>query len=418
MYITVAVYLLVFALIIWGGRFAGFKDGFVDDFMSVSSTKAVRGLAAVCIILHHISQETAFKEAGVIQAFLNMGPVLVAVFFFCSGFGLIKNLDSKPDYLNGFLKNRLFFGIAIPFYVNVIIYGIFHIIYGTHFEPLQWVTNLLGLTMMNKYAWFPIVLMIMYLAFYLIFGKVKNRRLAFFLMFLVIILQGLYFSIWGHFAWWAGPKNWWLRPNGFLTAKWWMQEFTTWFFGQWWVNATIGFFIGMLYAAHEESVTAWFKKHYWLKLAGVLILALLFQALSSFTQYKFGYYTEYSGQGPGIGDKFITYLSQLPQIGMIVIFIFLIKMKYRADNPVLKFFGKYSLDTYLMNLIPLMAFRPMIQRGKAFPVPIVKPGNYNLAVYAVLAIACTVILALGERAVTDMIIKALKQVQAKKAKED
>ena len=237
-------------------------------------------------------------------------------------------------------------------------------------------------------------------------------------MFLVIFFQGVFFCIWGHFAWWAGPDNWWLRPNGFLVAKWWMQEFTTWFFGQWWVNATIGFILGMLFAQHEESVTKWFKKHYWLKLAGVLVLAVSFHALSAFVQFKFGYYTEYSGRGPGIGDKFITYLSQLPQIGMIIIFVILVTMKYKADNPVLGFFGKYSLHTYLMNLIPLMIFRPMIQRGKAFPVPIVKPGNYNLAIYALLVIACTVILALFENAVTEYITGLIRSVHLKRAKED
>ena len=70
------------ALFVWGGRFAGFKAEFHDDFMSLASTKSIRGLAAICIILHHISQEETFKKQEMIQVFLNMGPVLVSVFFF------------------------------------------------------------------------------------------------------------------------------------------------------------------------------------------------------------------------------------------------------------------------------------------------------------------------------------------------
>lgn len=403
MYITITVYILVLALFVWGGRFAGFKAGFHDDFMSLESTRSIRGLAAVCIIFHHISQETAFKNAGVIQAFLNMGPALVAVFFFCSGFGLIKNLRNRPDYFNGFLKKRVLKGILIPFYVNVVLYGVFYIFYGNDFAPMQWVTNLLGLTLMNKYAWFPIVITLLYLAFYFIFGHIRNRKLCYFLMLLVIIGQGVFFSFWGHFAWWAGRDNWWLSPGAFNRAEWWMKEFTTWFFGQWWVNSTIAFFAGMLYAEHEEAVTAWFKKKYWLKLILSVVIFIAFQLLTLFVQFRFGYYTEYSGKGPGFTDKLITYFSQLPQILSFVIVIFAVKMKYRTDNPVLKFFGKYSLDTYLMNLMPLTAFEFLIQKGTARIVPIRKPYNYNLAVYIVLVTVATVVLALIENRIVRII---------------
>ena len=407
MYITITVYILVLALLVWGGKFAGFKAEFHDDFMSIGSTKLIRGLAAVCIIFHHISQETAFRKFEVIQAFVNMGPALVAVFFFCSGYGLIKNLNSRPDYLDGFLKKRVFKGILIPFYVNILLYGIFYLIYGNDFEPLQWVTNLLGLTLMNKYAWFPIVLTLLYLGFYLIFKFVKNRRLCYFLMLLVIIGQGVFFSFWGHFAWWAGKDNWWMSPSGFKRAEWWMQEFTTWFFGQWWVNSSIALIVGMLYAEHEEAVTDWFKKKYWLKLLIAAIIFVAFQFNTMMVQFRVGYYTEYQGHGPGIGDKLITYFSQLPQIITLVIVIFGITMKYKADNPVLRFFGRYSLDTYLMNLMPLTAFEFLIQKGTVTTMPIKKLYNYNLALYIVLVTAATIVLALAENLITKKVTNAI-----------
>lgn len=403
MYITIIVYIMVLSLIIWGGSFAGFKDGFHEDFMSLASTKSIRGLAALCIIFHHISQETAFRQFKVIQAFVNMGPALVAVFFFCSGYGLIKNLKNRPDYLDGFLLKRVLKAILIPFYVNVVLYGLFYLIYGNDFAPIQWVTNLLGLTLMNRYAWFPIVLALLYLAFYFIFRYVKDRRLCYFLMFLVIVGQGVYFSFWGHFAWWAGEDNWWLLPSGFKRAKWWMQEFTTWFFGQWWVNSSIALLVGMLYAEHEEKVTAWFKKKYWLKLVLSVIIFVAFQILTLTVQFRYGYYTEYSGKGPGIGDKLLTYLSQLPQIISFVIVVFGMRMKYRADNPVLRFFGRYSLDTYLMNLLPLTFFEFLIQKGTVKTMPIKKPYYYNLAVFIILVTLVTVLLALLENLITKKI---------------
>lgn len=404
MYISVIVYILVLSLVVWGGKFAGFKNGFHEDFMSLGSTRSIRGLAAVCIIFHHISQETAFRKLGVMRIFVNMGPALVAVFFFCSGYGLIKNLRNKPDYLEGFLTKRVLKGIVIPFYVNIVLYGIFYLFYGNEFVPLQWVTNLLGLTLMNRYAWFPIVLVLLYLGFYFVFKFVKNQKICFLLMFTIIIGQGIYFSFWGHFAWWAGKDNWWMSPGGLRTAEWWMKEFTTWFFGQWWVNSTIAFMVGMLYADNEDAVTAWFKRKYWFKLILSIVLFVAFQFVTLIVQLRFGYYTEYSGQGPGIGDKLITYISQLPQIITFVIVVFAVRMKYRADNPVLRFFGRYSLDTYLMNLMPLTLFEFLIHKGTVMIIPIKKPYNYNLVLFIVFVTSLTVILALIENRITKKIL--------------
>ena len=101
------------------------------------------------------SKKSHFDEMGYDYGYLwwlidEKERSFAAFIFFCSGYGLMKNLNDKLEYLQNFLSKR--------------------------------------------------------------------------------VLQGIYFCHWGHFTWWAGEKNWWLRPDGFATAKWWMQERTTWFF--------------------------------------------------------------------------------------------------------------------------------------------------------------------------------------------
>ena len=113
--VTVITYLLCLVLLLWGGNFAGFKDEFHEDFMSLQNAKALRGFAAIGVILHHISQEDAFQTIKQIGIFKDAGYFMVAIFFLCSGYGLMKNLETKPDYLDGFLKKRLPV-IVIPFY--------------------------------------------------------------------------------------------------------------------------------------------------------------------------------------------------------------------------------------------------------------------------------------------------------------
>jgi hypothetical protein len=298
MILSWSVYALLIVLILFGCKFAWRKNEFNDDFLSLDVTKSLRGLAAIGVILHHISQESAFQKVKELSPFVNAGFYFVAIFFFCSGFGLIKSLKSKENYLDGFLKNRVLKTIIVPFYVCVLIYGIYKLIIGVKMPVAHWITNLLGLTLMNDYAWYPIVLAILYIAFYFIFKYVKNRKLCFALMFLVIFAQGVFFAVTGHFAWWAGEPNWWLQPNGWANAQWWMQQKIMWFFGEWWVNSSIAFFIGMIYANFEEKIVAWFKKGYWIKLLALLVLWMIFNFVSGMAQWKLGYWSEYSGKGP------------------------------------------------------------------------------------------------------------------------
>ena len=202
MYLTYTVYALIIALLIWGGKFAGFKkDQFHEDSSSLDEMKSLRGFAAIGVILHHISQEGAFQMAngrgnpGELSPFVNAGFIFVAIFFFCSGYGLIKSYETKPDYLNGFMKKRVLKTLVIPYYVSIVIYGLARFGSGERFAPLQWVTNLIGITMMNPYAWYPVIAAILYIAFYLIFKNVKNKKLCYVLMGVVILALGMGFCV-------------------------------------------------------------------------------------------------------------------------------------------------------------------------------------------------------------------------------
>ncbi len=397
MYITWVVYVLFIALCVWGGRFAGFGRGkFHEDSASLDVTKALRGIAATGVILHHISQEESFQQAGVIQAFCNVGFLFVAVFFFWSGFGLIKSLASKPGYLDGFMRKRVLRVLVIPFYVSVILYAPLCLLTGEMMTASHWVCNFLGVTMMNEYAWYPIVAAILYTAFYVIFRKVKGDRPRFVLMAAVILALGLIFCVNGHFAWWAGEKNWWLTRLGWEKAKWWMYMKIFWFSGEWWVNSCPAFLIGMLFARYEDRIRAWFARSYWGKLILLALLTAALTGLSAFGQWKFGYWTEFSGNGPGILNKMLTYLLQIPQSMIVVILIFAVMLKYHASNPVTRFMGSISLETYMMNLMALAAFRFLLYKGygpDGSPAPVYWAGNGNLALYAAAVIAATIGLA-------------------------
>ena len=95
---------------------------------------------------------------------------------------------------------------------------------------------------------------------------------------------------------------------------------------------------------------------------------------------------------------------------MFVIMLFTIMLKYKVSNPVSRFFGKISLDTYMMNLIAITAFRfllytPHPQYGS---MPVYKTGNYNLAIYCAAVFIVTILLGLLYKFLCGLIQKRIK----------
>ena len=131
-----------------------------------------------------------------------------------------------------------------------------------------------------------------------------------------------------------------------------------------------------------------------------MITAVCFK-LSSFGQMKFQYWTEWMGKGPGIEEKIKTYFCQVPLFLFLGLAVIIFMMKYHVSNPVSRFFGKYSLHTYLMNLAALTALR-MLQTDKTL-----KAGKINLLVYALGVIILSVLLGVAEQKLTELLQRLL-----------
>lgn len=390
--LTTVTGVLFWLLILAGSSFAGFSRCY-EDSTSLEATMPIRGIAALGVIFHHISQNGDFQKLHLMSPFVNAGFLFVAVFMFFSGYGLIKSLDAKPGYLKGFFSRRLPV-ILVPYYVSILFCIIWRLIEHASYTPLQWLSYALGVAMINEYAWYPITLLFLYLAFYFCVGKIKNRNLSLILVLLFIVFLGAVFAVNGHFAWWYGKKNWWLSFNP--NPKWWTAQKVFWFSGEWWVNSAIAFWVGLFVASKERAVRKFFKRLYWLWLAVLAGLVWAASVLNSFMQGKFGYWTEYSGMGPGICNKFITFLGQLPYVALFALLLYVLLMKVKTSNPVTRFLGKISYETYMMNFLAINI------ASKSYPALIGKE------MYFVLVVALTMILALVYRAVNQGVLKLIK----------
>ena len=306
------------------------KGSIHEDFLSLQQSKILQGIAAVCIIFHHLSQyitNYGNEWKGPITIFSSMGILFTTIFFFCSGFGLMRSLQSKPDYLKTFRRKRLP-AVLIPFMVSNALYLV---LVGMYFGSVDSVIEslgcLFGLRLVNTNTWFLVEIMILYLAFYLTHRYIKKPGRAMGAMSIIVVLMITVSLLLGH-----DPSK-----DGGL-----------WFMGEWWYNTTIFFLVGLYMAKYYDKVLAFLKKHYkWLLPVSIVAFLATF-GLEEFVLGAFGYYQEWEGH-PGYGAKVLTLLAQILTCSVWLLMLLLISMKVQVKNILLILLGKISLELYIIH---------------------------------------------------------------------
>lgn len=324
------IYPTIFAILLFAGAKVARRGDFQEDFLSLKSTGMLRAMAAVGIILHHLVKEVSEEgqvEIGPMTRLNGMGILFSCVFFFFSGYGLLKSLRTKEDYLESFLAKRIP-AVFLPFMVSNLIYFAWVGLYdGRIYRVTEAVTTITGFTLLNTNTWFLVEIMVFYIAFYLIFKRIKNPDKALFVMCAFVLLVMVISLLLGH----DGSEI-----NGH------------WFMGEWWYNSTITFVAGMLLARYELQITGFVKKYYWWVLFIVLVLFAGGYALSEYAVQNLGYYREWENYA-GYREKALTLVAQsVACIAFMAVWV-LVCMKVRFYNPVMAFVGKISLELCIIH---------------------------------------------------------------------
>ncbi|HPG64321.1 MAG TPA: acyltransferase, partial [Saccharofermentans sp.] len=239
------VYVVCALLLLVGVKYAGIKK-FNDDYLSLDASKAIQGFAAIVIIFHHISQRVS--QDGSIQTpinfFVNIGAYCVAIFFFCSGYGLIKSKDKKEGYMKSFLWKRLVV-LLLPFFViNGFYVLVAQIFMKANFSPFTIFSYVVGLKLVTGDGWYVITSLIMYIAFFLFFRFINKKFewIAFVGMFLMVPLYVVLCLSKGH------------------------GDGSNLFQGEWFYNTVLLMPIGMVWARLENKLVPLIKKVYWILL--------------------------------------------------------------------------------------------------------------------------------------------------------
>ncbi|SKC08320.1 Membrane-bound acyltransferase YfiQ, involved in biofilm formation [Lachnospiraceae bacterium] len=145
-----------------------------ENFLDINNCKIVRAIMAIMIMLHHISQYV-YCSSIFNFIFEQIGSTATAIFFFYSGYGVMQGLINKNDYMNGFLKKR-FVSVGVPFIIANLIYYVLLTVDGLFTDRMSYLFTRKFEKAIIPNAWFVIMIMLMYIAFYISLKFTQTRK--------------------------------------------------------------------------------------------------------------------------------------------------------------------------------------------------------------------------------------------------
>ena len=288
--VSAAIVIFVVFMLVWRTRIAA-NGRFFDNYFSVDQTRSIKGMCAVFILLSQVCMYLADTFPSLFL-FKYVGAIMVAGFFFASGYGLQYGVMNKENYLKGFFSKKML-SLAVPYYIINFFY-----IVTNHMDIKTILASLFG-----YYLWFMMAIAIFYTGFFLcnkLFGKKwACVAMTVFVLCYIVVMNRLHF-------------------------------------GFWWYNSCLAFAAGIWICQMKDSFTAFFKKHWGIK---TLILTAVFAA-------SYIYYCRHNHD-----ETLLTLVISLINTTTFAVMLSVLSMKIQIKNPILYFCGGLSLELYLTHAL-------------------------------------------------------------------
>lgn len=297
-------------LLFWGARpVRPFASAWNEDYLSVNSCEALRGFFAVVVIFHHLQYRTT--SGTFFHLFARDGFLPVAIFFFFSGYGLLKQYITRTDYAKGFLVKRLP-PVLFPYIIITVIYWVVYACLGEVYSLPEIMTSLVNGSPFVPFSWYIISI----LAFYVVFWFLMR-----------ICGENVQLMLVGTALWCVANIVFCMKMD----------------YPSWWYNATHLLVIGMLWAVYEQRILTFIRKTYGLiaPLVWIAFIVLFCAGEKIPTLIP-------------VNDCF-TIVAMCSAL-LLTLSVILFVLKFSIGNPILKYLGKISLELYISQGIFMMCF--------------------------------------------------------------
>lgn len=319
---------IVLALIcLYKIRFANFHN----DYLGREQTDSIKGIFAIIIVFSHMRNYIVLEDTFLNNSYvflLNIiGQLMVVLFFFYSGYGIMQSYCRKDNYSKGFFKNRVL-KTLVHFDIAVLLYLVLSLILGVKYNWREYAFCWIGLESIGNSNWFIFVIVALYvitfLAFPIVekfFSKTKTLSLAIFVTFFSLILYVALYAL--------GKQS-------------------------WWYNTLLCFPLGMWYSILKNRIDDLLQKNKVYNYMFLFGFALLFCCVY-ILQRKF--------------DVLSIVYSILSCLFCLLVTIITTKIKF--DNFILRWLGKYSFSIYILQRIPMIVVSNFIPNINAYIFAIV-----------------------------------------------
>ena len=298
--------LVIVILIVFGIR----KRNTDVDYMRYNQTMVIRGIFIAIIFLSHLRQYLVFSstlDILICQILSMIGQLMVVVFFFYSGYGILLSYRNKENYDKSFFVNRLF-KTWLHFVVAVLLYLLIDIIVGIPYSIKEILLSFVGWESIGNSNWFVFDILLLYsfvLVAFLLLGRHKkeNKKLtdAVYIIEIVSVLTGV-----------------------MIIILMFVKQF-------WWFDTLLCFPFGMVFCLLKDKIDSLMRNPLiWFfagcSLVGVFIVCYM------------------------VNNLFFYYICGCALCLLICWFTF----RFSINSPVLLWLGKYSFYIYLYMRIPMI----------------------------------------------------------------
>ena len=279
-----------------------------EDCMDIPQTTAIKGILVFLILLSHVRGYISLdgKPGEIYDLILSyIGQLMVAPFFFYSGYGVIESFSRKEGYSRHFLKNR-FLKTLVHFCCMIPLFAVMNMLLGIGYPIEDYLLCWTGWTSIGNSNWFVFDTFVLYLATWFsfkAFGKAQDKE-----------RQKLYVS--GLTLFMALCICVILQRSGK---------------GDYWYNTVLCYPFGMLYSCFRKRIELILEKRWRRAVLSILSLVLFFLL--------------YRIEGS------IAYSLCACCFCMVVT---LITGYLRIVNPIILWSGKYAFFIYILQRIPMI----------------------------------------------------------------
>lgn len=313
-----------------------------------TTTNCCKGIAAIIIMLHHISFRLSNLPVYVKPIWYIAFPI-VGFFFFMSGYGLTCGLLQKRNYLQGFLSKRLL-NIIAPYVIVAIVWIGLEIIGGQ--TPTRAIAEAFTIRYIQP-LWFIWVIIAVYIVFYAVFNHTEINVGAYW--FAVITIAYILISAF-------------VNPRDEMYAS------------------IIGMPLGILWAMYERKIDSYFEIGF-LRKEIVAIVAFVILFIGRLTLSVVGFDNQ----------LFQSVLRNIITIAFIVPLIELLK-KVKIQKRFLIWLGTISYEIYIIHPFILYFFEKETTEGK-------QVGNLEIVLWT---IGLTLLLSSVLQIVQDNLVRKVK----------